>query len=386
MALARSPVDNPDRAIVLATLCSELAHNSPLERRRELANEALAIAGSSGDDAAMVRVLNHVFVPLFVPHLLKESLDRSDDALVRAERLGDPLLLFSAADWRAIAAARAGDVAEMDRCLEIAGSLVQQLDQPIWQWAHTITRAQRAMIAGDIGETEQLAVEAFQIGTDSGQPDATIYFGAELFLVNFQRGTLGTMIPQIEEMSADAPGIPPLFIAGLLATAHVEAGRLDDARNILAEFEAASFILPLDRVWFTAMSCYAEAAIECRDPAYAEPIFDRLSPFFGLVSTVGGITAEGPSSHFIGGLASVLGRYDEADTYFAQSAAMGERMGAKFFTARTDLLWGKMLVERHSPGDIEKARDLLTKSHTLAVANQYGNVERRAASALQSLY
>ena len=59
MALDRLPADHPDRALVLATLCSELAHGSPLERRQALADEALAIAESSGDDATIVRVLNH---------------------------------------------------------------------------------------------------------------------------------------------------------------------------------------------------------------------------------------------------------------------------------------------------------------------------------------
>jgi hypothetical protein len=39
------------------------------------------------------------------------------------------------------------------------------------------------------------------------------------------------------------------------------------------------------------------------------------------------------------GLAAVLGRVDEADTYFAQAAAMNDRARAKFFGARTDLLW-----------------------------------------------
>ena len=60
MALDRLPADHLDRALVLATLCSELAYGSPLERRQALADEALAIAQSSGDDATIVRVLNHV--------------------------------------------------------------------------------------------------------------------------------------------------------------------------------------------------------------------------------------------------------------------------------------------------------------------------------------
>ena len=44
MSLARLPADNPNRALVLATLCSELTYGSPLERRQALADEAIAIA------------------------------------------------------------------------------------------------------------------------------------------------------------------------------------------------------------------------------------------------------------------------------------------------------------------------------------------------------
>ena len=51
MALDRLSPDDPDRALVLATLCAELAYGSPIERRQALADEALALAESSGDDA-----------------------------------------------------------------------------------------------------------------------------------------------------------------------------------------------------------------------------------------------------------------------------------------------------------------------------------------------
>ena len=90
-------------------------------------------------------------------------------------------------------------------------------------------------------------------------------------------------------------------------------------------------------------------------------------------------------SHYLGGLAGVLGRYDEADSYFSQSAAMSERLGATFFAARTDLWWGKMLGERDDPGDTERAHELLTKARTLAAANGYADVERRATEALEHL-
>ena len=103
MALDRLSADDPDRALVLATLCSELTFGSPLERRQALADEALAIAESSGDDAIIVRVLNQVSSPLLVPSTARAALARTADALVRAERVGDPVLLFFAAHCRATA-------------------------------------------------------------------------------------------------------------------------------------------------------------------------------------------------------------------------------------------------------------------------------------------
>jgi hypothetical protein len=64
---------------------------------------------------------------------------------------------------------------------------------------------------------------------------------------------------------------------------------------------------------------------------------------------------------------------------------MSKRIGAKFFAARTDLSWGRVLAERRAPRDTEKARELLTKAHSAAAANGYGSVERRAATALEGL-
>ena len=383
VALNRLSTDNADRALVLATLCAELAHGSPLERRQVLAHEALAIAQSKGDDATIVRVLNHVSIPLQVPPLLEQALEWTADALVRAERVGDPVLLFWATQWRAEAAARAGEIDEMDRCIETRGSLVAQLDQPTLNWIDAYTRAKRAQIAGDTDRAEQLAAEAFQIGTDGGQPDATTIFRAQFLNVSVQRGTLADLIPLIEQAVSDNPTLPAF--TAVLASAHAEAGRTDDARHLLEKFAAADFDLPQDQVWTTGMVSYAGAAIECRDLKYAEPLFDRLVPWPDQWSTAGGASAQGPVSHFLGGLATVLGRYDEADAYFAQARASSDRAGAKFFAARTDLMWGRMLAERHAVTDINKARKLLNKAHSAAKACGYGYVERRAAAALELL-
>jgi hypothetical protein len=101
--------------------------------------------------------------------------------------------------------------------------------------------------------------------------------------------------------------------------------------------------------------------------------------------TDNGATAACPVAHYLGGCASVLGRHDEADEWFAQSARMCDAMGAKFFGAQTELLWGRMLVERAAPGDADRARELLAHAHDVARSLGYGAVEQRAESALALL-
>jgi class 3 adenylate cyclase/tetratricopeptide (TPR) repeat protein len=384
MAVDRLPLDHSDRALVLATLCSELAYGSTLERRKALADEALAIAEASGDDATIARVLNQVLFPLLVPSMLEQQLSWTEDALVRAERVGDPVLLFLMAHSRATAVFLAGDIDEMDRCIEIMCALAGQLDQPILSWTNTFHLAKRAQIAGDTALAEQLASEALEIGTDCGQPDATLFFGGQLSVVSAERGTMSELIPLIEQMVDETSTLAGVLTA-VLAHAHAEADHTEDVRRLLEEFATADFDLPEDQGWITAMHSYAEAAIYCGDPKYAGPIFDQLAPWAGQSVASGSVTASGLVNQSLGALATVLGRYDEANAYFDQSAAVSARMKAKFFAAMTDLLWGSMLSERKSEGDTEKARELLSKAKGAAMAHGYGNVERRAVAALQLL-
>jgi class 3 adenylate cyclase/tetratricopeptide (TPR) repeat protein len=382
-ALARLPDDTPDRALVLAALCAELAYGSSLERRKALADEAIAIAESSGDDAVIVRVLNDVSIPLEVPSLQEEWLTRTADALTRAERVGDPVMLFWAANLRVRAAFSAGHIGEADRCIEMQGLLVEQLGQPTLTWSNTYVRAMRAQIAGDIARAEELATEALKIGTNGGQPDATSMWGAQLIVVNHQRGTIGELIPLIEKLAAEAQSISGVINA-TLTRAYADTDRTVEARDLLETFRAAGFDLPFDQTWLTGMVCYAEAAISVGEPEYAEPLLDRLAPWAEQLAGTGASNS-GPVCTYLGGLATVLGRYDDADKYFAQSASMSDRMAAKFFLARTNLWWGKMLAERQGVGDTERARELLTEAHRAGAANGYGNVQRRAAEALQLL-
>ena len=380
LALERLPDSSGDRALVLATLCSELAFNDSLERRLELAEEALSMARADNDDATLVRILNLLVFPHLVPPLLERSLEWSAEALELAEKVRDPLLLFSAALYRATVATRAGDVLEVDRCLGLAAELVAELNQPSLNWELTFHRAKRAQIAGDIAEASALASTALQIGTDCGEPDATTFFGVQYAVVAWQNGTMGALAPIIEEMIAENPGLPT--IRASLAMAYGEGGLLDECHNALRAFADAGYELRMDTAWINGMTEYAEAAINLGEPEFCEALYERLAPWSAQFSSAGGLTAEGPVSLVLGGLATVLERYDDAAEHLDAALAFTERTGAWFFSARAALLYGQLLAARNVGVEKDRAQGFLRRAQSLGATRGYAGVERRAAALL----
>ena len=325
----RLPADSAERALVLATLCSELTWGSSFEHRQALADEALAIAGRLDDDALVVHVLNSVTVPLLVPPLLDQSLARTADAVVRADRVDDPVLRFHSAHARARAAHLAGDIAAVDHCLDIEGALAAEINEPTLNWMHTYDRAGRALTAATPTWPRSWPPRHCGSAPREVEPDSLVIFGGQLLSVARQRGTMGDYIPRIEQVALEVPAMTGLTTAGL-AAAHAQAEHPEDVRRILDEMLADGFDFPMDSVWLTAVVLYAEAAVAVQEPTYAEPLFDHLAPYAEQwVYT--GTTSEGPVSHFLGGLSAVLGRYDEADRSFGRAAAASNFVGAEYF-------------------------------------------------------
>jgi tetratricopeptide (TPR) repeat protein len=238
-------------------------------------------------------------------------------------------------------------------------------------------------MAGDTDVAERFALESFQIGNDSGQPDAFVMYGGQLITIGLQRGTLGDLVEILNQMHTDAPDVGGAVMAAL-TLAHAEAGNLDEVRALLSEMSARNFESPIDATWLTAMAWCADAAIALGQAEFVQAIFDQLVPWADLWPS-NGAECESPISQYLGALATGLGRYDEAEAYFEVAMVECDRTGAKFFAARTNLLWGVMLAQRRLDADRDRARELLDVARELAAANHYANVERRAVAALEGL-
>jgi class 3 adenylate cyclase len=380
--LAVIPGSDAARALVLATLCAELCWGTPLERRQELADEAVRLAAATDDDATIVRVLNSVALPLGVPHLIDQSLERTAEALRRAERLGDPVLLLFAAMWRAQTMGLAGDIDERDRCYALAGSLADRLGEPTLTWSRVLNQSVEAMTVGDIGLVTELATAAMTIGTESGQPDALSYFGIGFKLISWMSGTLGALVPEIEG-TRDLMSESPSAVDATLALAHAEAGDVDQARALLDRYGATGFGYPIDHSWLTTTCDFAEAAVESDAHEWFGGLYDLLRPFGALVACTG-TSMNGPVALALAGLGTALGRFDEAASHLAVTDRYVERYSTRFVGARADLCWGRLALA--DPGADRSAAAIRVRSAVEAGRSHgYSKVAERAAAVLARL-
>jgi hypothetical protein len=273
---------------------------------------------------------------------------------------------------------------EADRCTAICEKIAAQLDQPFLRAAMARVSAVRAQVAGDVELADRLSNEALKIATEAGMPDAMVFYGGQLFGVYQQRGTLPDLIPLLEEIVAGSPDVASVAASGL-ANAYVDAGRIEEARRLLDDASHHRFDMNLDYSWIATLAMYADVAYAIDDAAAAMQLLELMEPWADQWSVLGDTLAAGPVLYYLGCLSQVLGRDDEAEAWFARSAAMCESMGAKYWAARTRLRLSELLVARNDHDDTERARALLEEVRAAAVANGYNGLHRDAATALQHL-
>jgi class 3 adenylate cyclase/tetratricopeptide (TPR) repeat protein len=374
--------DSNDRALLLATLCSELALGTTLERRQALADAARSMARRLGDPTTVVRTLNLVCDPLQVPSTLAERMIDAREAAELADALDDPDLRFWTSAYARMAAEQAGDFAWSRRCLDSMRSVISSLRQPGMLWVTLFNEAAQGILTGNPEQAEQLATAALAVGTESGQPDALSFYGAEMIGIRSQQGRLGELVPMIEQMAEANPDL--VVFHATLAAGYLQAGDLDGARRLLEAAIVDIASVPYDVLWIFALANYSEVASELRAEDSALRLLELLAPFDDQVLFIGA-TAGSSVAYHCASLESVLGRYEDADRHFAMASECHLRGGMQYSTALTDLLWGRMLVARAASDDRALARERLTRAQSAALGHGYTSIADRAATALASL-
>ena len=167
-----------------------------------------------------------------------------------------------------------------------------------------------------------------------------------------------------------------------MARALLQAGRHEEAQSLLDKAVATAFTeLPDDLLWAYGLSTYAEVAIQLDHRGAAALLYEQLEPFDGYLTFVG-TACEGPIAHYLGGLATVLGRFEEAERHLATAAELADVAGSPFYRARTLIEQGRLAARRE---DRAKAQLRLTEGRDLAERWGFAGEERRAERLLGEL-
>ncbi len=361
-ALDRQPAaDTQTRARLLATLAMELMLTRDWDRRVKLSDEALAIARRLGDPATLSQVLSGRFYAITAPATLGERLANTAELLALAEHLEDPFATGLALALRCRGTLEAGLLEETDRILAAYGHLAHELGQPTLQWVAAWMRAGRLRLAGQVAESEALVRQALEIGQGTGEPDAPAHHAYQLFWIRYDQGRLEEMEPILLEVLHSYPALS--VSRPMLAALYGETARADEAGRYLGSLAAGGFDFAVGPLWASNVILCAITCAPLRDATSAAALYPMIAPYAGQwCFPAAGMPLE-VIDHHLGVLATVLGRFDEAEAHFAAAAATHERIGAPAWLARTRLEWARMLLARRQRGDGERARSLAGAAH-----------------------
>jgi class 3 adenylate cyclase/tetratricopeptide (TPR) repeat protein len=360
VAAASLPERDPRRAQVLALLASELLYSGDPGRCRRLAAEAVEIGRSSGDPSALANTLHNACWGIWVPDMVDERKVLADELVELAQRLNDPVLSFSAAARNWEVGTETGDRSRAESAIVAMRTLADSIPQPSLGWACLLWECVWALVRGDLPASEQRAIEAFEVGIASGEPDAALFFGGQLSNVRYFQGRSGELVEQFMQ-TLHADSLPAWRSAA--AVCLVASGRETEARELaLAEdFQG----LPWDAIWSVTMFGWADVCSRLGLQACASELYDLLAPY-PTQFAVSGSLAYGSIAWALGALSTTLERYEQAEEHFAAAAEIEQRFGAPLFLARTHARWGRALIARGGPEDLDRAHTMLAQAEETA--------------------
>lgn len=371
--------EDPAHPRLRATLAAEFAFSgSP--RRIEISDGAMEDARRLGDEGTLASVLISRFITIWAPGSLPDRLASAEEAVRLADRVGDPMLQLQAIHWYAVALIETGDVAGGAAMFERENDLARRFGDPVVEWIALYDRANIAIVRDELESADSLASEAFQMATETAQPNATHFYGSQLSNIRFQQGRLGEMQGVLSRFVAGSPIIPAF--RPLLSLASIEAGLRDQAQALLSADAADGFPFPQDLTWLTAHAIYAHVCAELGDREVAVTLLERLAPYRGEVVFTGS-SHWGNVDHALGRLAGLLGRAD-AGELLERSCDRYVSMGAPVWLSRARVDAAREALASHREEDRERALSLLELAIEGAERHGAESILRRAKGLRES--
>jgi tetratricopeptide (TPR) repeat protein len=355
---ALGPAESSLRARVMARLSIALTFAEPAERRRQLAEDAIASARRVGDPGTLVAALGAHCDAIAGPDFSEQRLAEADEMIKLSRNAGDKSMELLGRRHRVVALVELGEIPAVDAEVDAYASTAEAFGQPLYQWYVPMWRAMRAMMDGRLRECRELIEEVARVGSRAQSDNAKLL--AEVLEWNLLRveGRSQEVAENLREQLKLVDGVyGESFWVGLTAPAAFPA----EAKAALGRLAPNDFAeLPRDTIWLGGMSGVADACDVVRDVEVAEKVYEILLPYGRRFAIDGTATAcYGSMSRWLGTLAAVLGRHETAAEHFEDALRAHRGTGAAALVAETLRAYGATLIES---GDRNRGEALLREA------------------------
>ena len=316
-AAERLDANRPEAALVLAQLALELTFSPQVERRRWLADRALEAARSGGDRRILAQVLIRCLIARWGPDNPEERIAMAAESIEIGAQLDEPLDLFHALHWQAVAQVEICEVEAAARSLREQDRIADRIGDATARWLCEWSESLHLSLHGQLEEAEARAQRAVENANHSAQPDALLPYVSQLCSIRWQQGRMGELAPLLARALPQYPGIPGF--RSLVTLAHAEAGEQALAREVLEGDTATRFTaMPRDPFWLATIVDYAYAVAKLGDREAAAILHEILDPYRGRLATTA-VAVWGVVDHALGRLELLLGE-EEAGRRSLRSA------------------------------------------------------------------
>ena len=377
---AISADDSATRARLLATFAEEQVLDRPINARRVIADEALAMARRIGDDANFELRRELLGVRSREPRELRGAgrAGRRDappcpqTCRPPSRALGCRLALGPRARSRAGRSDR--------RRVERHEGCRRADQQRSRRWEVLRSECVVLTLEGAFDEAEAAAIAAVEAVDSGNAPGEAETFAAQIGLLRFLQGRFHELLEPLRTMVEGSP-LAQIWEAALVA-ALAEIGHWEEARSrlerLLPEAGSAQNV-PSNTNTLFVLASLALASNLLGDQPRARSVYDALRPYDDRIVTIGGIVAvAGPVAYYLGLAAMCLGRHDDAIGHFERAITVAGRVDGRPFVAMARAGCAETLVARKADGDVGRAAALAEDARRDAVDIGMDRVRERA--------
>ena len=351
------------------------------QRALEYGQQAAAMARRLGEEQLLPMILDGIICALQSPLDARQRLAYANE-MVESSNATDPkasigglldrqVAMCFALWWRLYSALQLGDIAAAKEDLGCYNRWAEDSREPFLMCTVNHFHACEASLEGRFADFEHFAQEGLATGQALEVENAAGIFGTQMFTLRREQGRLREVEPLLryfirtpEGAHAWRPGLALIYAElGRPAEAEIEFDQL--ARRDFAD-------VPQDSNWLVAMTYLADVCVILGDSTNALTLYEKLLPYKHINILIGFGSCYGSASRYLGALAAIMGRWDEAEQHFDTALTMNRRIGARPWLAHTQYQYVRMLLSRDHPGDSEKAGALTTEA--LSTACELGMV------------